>query len=203
MKTVSIIAQKGGVGKTTLSINFAVTAERKNLLSVIIDLDPQGSSYQWGERRSEKRPEVISAQAINLPAIIEKAKSIGMDRLFVDTPPHSTDTALQAAKMADLIIVPVKPSLMDLDTMSTTFDLALLAGKKAVAVINMAPPIGTLGEEAERALLDNDYQCCPIKVSQRNAFVRSLTEGKSAVEGGDRKAVHEIEQLYQWIESEL
>ncbi len=203
MKILSIIAQKGGVGKTTLSINLAVSASQNNLNPVIIDLDPQGSSYQWGERRAEKRPEVISAQAINLRSIIEKAKSIGVDRLYIDTPPHSTDTALLAAKVANLIIVPVKPSLMDLDTMRTTFDLAVLAGKKASAVINMAPTSGTLAQETEDALHDNDYQCCPVRISQRNAFVRCLLAGKSAVEYGDRKAANEIEQLYQWIESEL
>lgn len=203
MKVIAIIAQKGGVGKTTLSINLAVQASKNSLNSVIIDLDPQQSSSQWKKRREESEPEVIPGHAINLPSIIENAREFGVERLYIDTPPHSTDTALQAAKVSDLIIVPVKASLMDLDTMSNTFDLALLAKKKAITVINMAPTSGNLALETEKALLDNDYPCAPVKVSQRTAFVRCLLDGRTAIEYGDSKAVKEIENLFGWVESEL
>ena len=71
MKIVAIISQKGGAGKTTLAVHLAAAAAKAGYRTAVIDLDPQGTAASWSDRRAAQEPEVISGQAIRLPALIK------------------------------------------------------------------------------------------------------------------------------------
>jgi len=73
MKTIAIISQKGGAGKTTLSVHLATAASLSGHSAAIIDLDPQGTAASWGDRRQADAPEVVSGQAARLGVLIEAA----------------------------------------------------------------------------------------------------------------------------------
>src|SRR5512147_415911 len=112
MRTIAIISQKGGAGKTTLAVHLAGYAEQSGLMTAVIDLDPQATAAKWGDRREEMSPEVISAQAVRLPQLLTAARDGGANLTIIDTAPNSDSTALAAAKTADLILEPLtKPSL--------------------------------------------------------------------------------------------
>ena len=73
MKTIAIISQKGGAGKTTLAIHLAVAAVQKGLHVALFDLDPQASAASWSDKRNQPSPAVVSAQAMRLPSLLEQA----------------------------------------------------------------------------------------------------------------------------------
>ena len=105
MKTIAIISQKGGAGKTTLAIHLAVAATLAQMNTVVIDLDPQASAAKWADRRKAEVPVVISAHASRLHHVLDNARSTGGELAFIDTAPHSDKAALDAARAADVVLV--------------------------------------------------------------------------------------------------
>lgn len=199
MQILAIISQKGGAGKTTLAVNLAVAAEAEDIPTVIIDLDPQASAKTWHDLRGKDSPVVISAQASRLSEMIEIARSNGAELVIIDTAPHSESGALAAARAADLILIPCRPSILDLKAIGTSGDLATLAKKEAVVVLNSVPHQGKLAEEAEEAVKSYGLSIAPVKLTQRAAYVHSLTAGQAAMEfETDGKAAQEIRDLYKW-----
>src|SRR4051812_10256439 len=129
MKVLAIISQKGGAGKTTLTLHLAVAAELAGLTAAVIDLDPQPSATGWRDTRTTETPAVVSAQAARLTKVLETAAGHGVALAIIDTAPHSESSALAAARAADLILIPCRPAILDLRAIGTTVDLAKLAGK--------------------------------------------------------------------------
>jgi chromosome partitioning protein len=103
MKTIALIAQKGGTGKTTLALCLAVAAEQDGLNTLIVDLDPQATACNWGDRRQSESPLVIDAQPARMPQALDRARSGGINLVVIDTPARSEQAALAAAELADLI----------------------------------------------------------------------------------------------------
>ena len=102
MKTVAILSQKGGAGKTALAIHLAVAADAAKRPAAIIDLDPQASATSWKDLRQSETPPVVSAQVARLPQVLKTAQEHGAALAIIDTAPHSEATALAAARAADL-----------------------------------------------------------------------------------------------------
>ena len=199
MKTVAIISQKGGAGKTTMAINLAVAAEQDKKSAAVIDLDPQASATGWGDHRDAEHPAVVSAQAARLPQVLEAARDAGAKLAIIDTAPHSESAALAAARAADLILIPCRPAILDLRAIHSTIDLVKLAGKKAAVILNSVPPRGSLGDGAVEAIGVYGVEVCPFRMGNRAVFIHSLTDGLSALEyEPDGKGANEIRQLYKW-----
>ena len=123
MDVIAVIAQKGGTGKTTLALSMAVAAQQAGRTAAIIDLDPQASASNWGDRRKGDSPAVVSAQPGRLSQILKAAEESGADLVVIDTPPRAERAAMAAARAAHLVLVPCRPSIFDLETFSTTLDL--------------------------------------------------------------------------------
>ena len=102
IKTVAIVAEKGGVGKTSLSIHLGVAAAIRGKETVLVDLDPQASASKWGDSREAESPVVISYLASRLEKVLETAKDGGAQLVVIDTAPHSESSALAAIRAADL-----------------------------------------------------------------------------------------------------
>lgn len=199
MKTVAILSQKGGAGKTTLALHLAVATELAGRTSVLIDIDPQASATSWKDGRNHETPAVVSAQASRLPAVMEAARNGGVALCVIDTAPHSESASLAAARSADLILIPCRPAILDLRAISNTIDLARLAGKPVAVVLNCVPPRGNLAEDAIAAVAGYGVPVAPVQIGQRAAFMHALTIGQAAQEYEPHgKAAEEIEQLYNW-----
>ncbi|MGH9623462.1 MAG: ParA family partition ATPase [Bryobacteraceae bacterium] len=198
MKTISIISQKGGAGKTTLALNMACMAEAYDHRSVVIDLDPQASAKGWHDHRKKESPVVISAQASRIDDVLAAAREHGADICIIDTAPHSETAALAAARSADLILIPCRPGILDLRGISTSVDLAQLARRPAFIVLNAVPPRGALGDQAEEAIRPYGIEVASCRISQRAAFYHSLTAGQTAIEfEPNGVAAQEVRELYQ------
>lgn len=203
MKIISAIAQKGGTGKTTISLNLAVVlSSTKN--TVLLDIDPQASAAKWGDRRVSAEPSIRAIQASRLDTTLEELRSASTDWVIIDTAPHSERDALIAARMADLVLVPCRPGILDLDAMRITADLLELSKQKGIAVLNGCPATGSLAHEASTVLEGMGFEVCPIKLGYRAAFTHSLTAGLGVGEYEPQgKAAHEIRRLRKWLEKRL
>ena len=200
MKTVAILSQKGGTGKTTMALHLAVEAERKGAATVIVDLDPQASATSWSDLRQQETPAVVSAQATRLSQVLATVEAAGAALVLIDTAPHAESTALAAARAADLILIPCRPAILDLKAIGTTIDLVRIAGRAAVVVLNAVPPRGSLAREAGEAVEGYGITLSPASLGHRSAFVHALTAGATAQEYEPRgKAAEEVTKLYTWI----
>ena len=204
MKIISIVSQKGGVGKSTISIHLATAAAIKKKETALIDLDPQASVSNWSDSRETEYPAVISCQASRLEKVLAAAQEEKADFVVIDSAPHSESAALAAIRAADLILIPCQPSILDLRAISNTIDLVRLAKKEATILLNCVPTRGTLGDEAAEAIQQYSIPVAPVKISERTAFVRSLSAGLTVMEYEPKgKASAEIWQLYQWISKQV
>jgi chromosome partitioning protein len=207
MQTIAVISQKGGAGKTTLAVHLAVASAAAGTTTAIIDLDPQASSANWGDRRTAPLPVVVSAHATRLPQEMNNAREAGVEVLILDTAPHSDAVALAAARAADLVIVPCKPNILDIEAVGNTIELMKATGTPLFVVLNGVAPSGTEADEAEAAIKESfTVAVCPARLTTRVAFARSLVTGQTAAEYiqpgrlvPDEKAAREIEHLHKFV----
>ena len=201
MDVIAIVAQKGGTGKTTLAVSLAVAAECAGRTVAIVDLDPQASASNWGDRREADSPVVVSAQPARLGHVLGAAKAQGADLLLIDTPPRAEQAAMAAAKAAELILIPCRPAIYDIETVSTTVELVRFAGDKPVAVVlNGVPARGPKREQATEILKSMGLPVCPASFGYRAAFDHSGAFGLNAQEYEPRgKAADEIKLVYKFI----
>jgi chromosome partitioning protein len=195
MKTFAVISQKGGVGKSTLAVHLAALAAETQKV-VLMDLDPQGSAMEWGSRRGDRPPDIMPAHPASLAREIERAGTDGYNLAIIDTAPHADHAALQAARNADLIVVPCRPATFDLAAISATLDLCKLANRQAVVVINAAPIRSRVVQEAIDAITEKGGTISPVVIRQRVAYQHCLIDGRTAGEfepGG--QAASEIAEL--------
>ncbi len=200
MKTIAIISQKGGAGKTTLSVHLATAASASGHNAAIVDLDPQGTAASWGDRRQADTPEVVSGQAARLAVLIEAAQANGADLLILDTAPNADQTALRAAQLADVVLIPCRAATFDLEAIQATLTLAELAKKPSFVVLNAIPPRSGIGREAAEGLIARGAGVAPAMLSQRAAFAHGVIDGRTAQEfEPDGKAAEEVQALYVWL----
>jgi len=201
MKTIALIAQKGGTGKTTLALCLAVAAEQDGLNTLIVDLDPQATACNWGDRRQSESPLVIDAQPARMPQALERARSGGINLVVIDTPARSEQAALAAAELADLIIIPCRPQRFDLETIGNTRKLIAMAGTKPVLVVlNAIPARGDRQQQARQAIEAMELPVCPIALGNRAAFGDASIIGQTALEfEPSGKAAEESRQLYKYV----
>ena len=139
MKVLSVVSQKGGVGKTTLATALAVqaTAEGKN--AVIFDLDPQASATFWKDTRADDTIAITAVPAARLSHMLAAVREAGCDLAIVDTPPFSKDIAFEAASHADFVLVPTRPAVLDVMAMTRTLDVVKHYRRKFGVVLTFCP----------------------------------------------------------------
>ena len=202
MRTIALISQKGGAGKTTLAIGLAVTAERAGLASVLVDLDPQASAAQWSDLRQEKTPVVTCTPAARLTSVLTAARDAGADIAILDTGPHAAEAALAAARASDFVLIPCRPATADLVAIEASIDLIRIADTPGAVVINAAPVANPLTDQALTTIAGYGVKACPVIVHQRIEHVHAFTAGLSASESAPSgKAAAEINELFNWTRS--
>ena len=201
MRTIAIIAQKGGTGKTTLAIHLSTALKGQ---TAIVDLDPQASASTWADKREINNPVVVSAQASRLKSVLDTAQGNGVKWTILDTAPHSEQSALAAARASDLILLPCRPAILDIQAILTTGDLIKIAQKPALFVISAAPPRGQLTGQAQEIAASYDLPVAQTVIHHRVAFSHSLVVGQTVAEyPHDGRALNEIKSLAKEITSKL
>ena len=200
MKVLAIVSRKGGAGKTTLAVHLAVAAERHGLATAVFDLDPQASAALWSDHRGEAIPAVVPAQAPRLASLLAQARANEADLVILDTAPHADGIASEAASHADAILIPCRPSALDLDAIGASIRLARAVDKPAYVVINAAPVQGVETEETRAALSSAGVEIAPVVLHQRKAYSARMHEGRTAQEVEPKgKAAAEVKDLLLWL----
>lgn len=204
MKTLAVITQKGGVGKTTLATALAVAAERDGRQAALFDLDPQASATFWFDTREAETPAVASVQPARLEHMLEAARQAGCGLAVIDTPPFAKDIAFEAAQLADFILVPTRPAVFDAKAVVRTLAMVKGYGKPSAVVLTFCQPFGSEAADAAEAVAQIGAVLCPAKIGQRIAHSRAQQTGLTAQEiEPDGKAADEIRHLYEFIVVEL
>ncbi len=202
MLRVSVIAQKGGTGKTTLCLATACAAAADGLSTLVVDLDPQATAASWDDRRDSETPVVLPAQPPRLARILDAAAAQGVDLAVVDTAPRVEQSAVAAAKAADLVLIPCRPAVYDLETVAATADLvrAVAPATRLLCVLNGVPPRGPRQQQARDVLAAIGVPVCAASLGMRAAIDYAATAGMTAQEYEPRgKAAVEIAAVYDSI----
>jgi chromosome partitioning protein len=202
VKTVALIAQKGGVGKTTIAVNLAVAA---GMRTALFDLDQQESAVLWADRRKSDSPHVEFLTERRLPEGLRAAEQGKFDLAIIDTPPAAGPQAFTAAQAADLVLIPCRPSLVDLDAIRRTAQLIKSAAVPAFVVFNCAPHSATTLLEDACAIVEGvGLTPAPIVLRERSAYRASWPLGKTVTETEPKsKAAREISELKDWVLAQL
>jgi chromosome partitioning protein len=200
MLTVAVIAQKGGVGKTTLALHLAVEAAKAGP-TTIIDMDPQSSAAQWADGRGAHQPQVIACTPARLVVTLQAARRSGTRVAFIDTAPAIESPALAAVRAADFCLIVSRPGILDLRSIGVNVEIARLAGKPVALLINAAPAQGPQAETAgDNARQSYGVEVSPIIIHQRAVFGHALVGSRCAQEVEPAsKAAAEIAAAWDWL----
>ena len=205
MHVVTIAAQKGGVGKTTLAVNLAVAAQAAGIKTVLFDLDPQESATAWSERRKPELPHVEPISARRLDQAIDAAEANGFGLTIIDTPPAAGAEAAAAAQRANLVLIPCRPSLIDLDAIKRTAQLITSTGRAGLVVLNAAPPTASTLLDDARALAEaTGLRVASAVLRERSAYRAAWPYGLGVIEHEPKgKAAQEVVLLQILVFDEL
>jgi chromosome partitioning protein len=208
LRTVAIIALKGGSGKTTLATHLALAAHLRGIDTLVVDIDPQRSAENVLSARSDPGPSCITSTGAKLLAAKFAALGLHKQLLIIDTPAGFLEDVSEAIVLADFAIMVVRPTLLDLAGLARTLMVVRRLGKPSTVVMNQAP-VARANSEApvvKRVLRGLDYMQAPMAptiVRSRAIYQTALETGRSAEEMSDPVAAKEIAALWDFIEGEI
>lgn len=201
---ISVLNQKGGVGKTTLSVNIAGQLAADGARVLLLDADPQGSALDWAAaREDESKFAVLGLPRATLHKDIGKFTS-DYDHIVIDGPPRVTDLARSAIMAADLILIPVQPSPYDVwaaeEVVNLISEAKIYKEKlKSVFVVNRKITNTAIGRDVVDALATYDTPVLSSTVCQRVVFAEAAGQGKAVYELGESSASSEVKALVNEI----
>jgi chromosome partitioning protein len=204
LRVLALASQKGGSGKTTLSGHLAVQAQRAGAGPVVlIDIDPQASLADWWNERADEFPAFAQTTVARLASDLAALRQQGFKLAVIDTPPAITVAIQSVIAVAELIVVPTRPSPHDLRAVGATVDMCDRAGKPLVFVVNAALAKARITAEAAVALSQHGT-VAPVTLHNRVDFAASMIDGRTVMEVDPKsKSSQEIVGLWSYISDRL
>jgi len=199
MNVIVVASQKGGVGKSTLALHLGAAADAR---TVLLDMDPQQTLTKWWRTREAEIPALAEATIGGLSSKLELLRAEGYELCIVDTPPAVTTSITAVIEIADLVLIPVRPSPADLWAVGATIDIARKAEKPFAFVLSQATRGTTLVTQAMAAL--SHYGPVAGVVHSRVGFAGVLSDGRTVVEHEPRgPAAAEVRDLWKFVRSSI
>ena len=209
MKSVALLARKGGSGKTTCAVHMGVLAQAEGLAVAFIDLDPQRSLTAWWQSREAKAPALLDATGKRLPDVLQTAAKAGYGLVVIDTPPALSFETASVASAVDFVLIPLRPSVLDILAVSGTAEVIAATKTPALLVLNAcAPPRGIVEAsstgEARKALEQMGTPIAATSLAQRMDYARALNGGEAVSEfAPGSKAAGEMGRLWDEVKWEM
>src|SRR3954470_12643891 len=208
MRTLMIAKQKGGVGATTLAREIGVVAAASGKRVVFVDLDPQGTLRGWWNRRTEgvdgdPNPGLATPTPAQMEQALAQLQDTGVDLCIIDTPPSIHAFLGMVMKLADLILLPTRPTTDDLDALAPLLELVEDSGRPFVFVPSQVPAgRSRLYAQAVPVLAERGRVAPPLRL--RSDFPVAAATGQTATEvrPGDKAAL-EVQALWQFVATDL
>lgn len=184
---ITLAQQKGGSGKTTVAAHLAAALSLARKSVAIVDVDPQGSLGEWFERREQR----LGEEGIDLEfrtasgwGARREARNLARhhDFVVVDTPPKSDIEMRPAIEVADLVVVPLQPTPVDLWATDPTLAMVSKEGTEALLVLNRVVRRALLTAEMEQAAGELGYKVAKAQLGNRVAFPSSMGTGSTVLE---------------------
>ena len=208
LRTLAVIALKGGSGKTTVATHLALAAHLRGLDTLLVDIDPQASSHEVLSARQGPGPQCLTSTGAQMMAAQLAAVGARKDLLIIDTPAGAVEDVSEAIVLADAAVMVVRPTLLDIAALARTLAIVRRLRKPSTVVVNQAP-VAREGIEApvvKRALRALEYMrlpVAPVIVRSRAIYQTALETGRSAEEMPDQAAAVEIAALWDYIDKAL
>jgi len=204
MYAIVLATQKGGSGKSTLAIGLAVAAMDAGERVGVIDADPQGTISNWSRRRTNPNPRIERAGS---GAAIERAlidlQRDGCTVAIIDTAATANAVSTEAIGVADLCLIPARPSPADIEAALPTLGTVRKLDKRLAFVLNQTPARSNRASEAATALNSAGVLALPYIV-QRNDHQDALGAGLGVTEYDSRgQAAEEVRGLWGWVRQSL
>ena len=202
-RVVSVLSQKGGTGKTTLSCALAARASRAGTATAV--LDSQASAAKWHDLRranGEEDPPVFATPSSRTAALVDALGRDGAELIVTNTPPHSGADAVTVARLSDHILIPLQPSFPDLAAITRTIEIAEVAKTPATIVLNLALVNHPSTDDARTVIAATAVPVAPVVLHRRVAHVNSFNAGRCAAEYQPAgKAANELRTLFGWLQN--
>ena len=208
-RVLALLSRKGGSGKTTLAAHLAVAFGAAGRRVVLIDCDAQASATAWAGLREADSPEIMQTLPADLRAALAAARQDGITLAVVDSAPGVGPDIEPIAKVADLVLVPCRPSVLDLFAINQTVATIKSARVPAGIVLNACPSRRGAGEaavtvDARRALADYGLPILAPTIGERVSLRHALSAGLAVSEFDPAgRAAVEIAALAAFVEQHL
>ena len=204
MRVLTFASQKGGSGKSSLAASVAVAAAEVGETVVAIDIDPQRSLWSWGQRRQADGLVVEAVEPSKIRQSLDKARAAGISLIVVDTPGVFTAGVALALQDSTFTLVPVKPSILDVEAARPTVEQLQMLRKPFGLVLNQCMP-SSQGRTLDAATaLVRSGTLAPCMVALRADFLDGMTVGQGVTETAPKgKAANEIRLLWAWLKARL
>jgi chromosome partitioning protein len=204
MHVVALCSHKGGSGKTTLAAHLAVRADLAGAGPVgLIDSDPLGSLAAWWQARESPTPAFAATTLARLSADIETLRLEGCKLVIIDTPPAINVAIQRVIDMAELAIVPVRPSPHDLRAVGGTADMVERASCPMLFVLN---GVNLRAEITSDAVIQLSARgtVAPVLIQHRTDLATSMTDGRTVCElEPEGPSAVEIGGLWDYLSAQL
>jgi chromosome partitioning protein len=203
MRVISFVTQKGGSGKTALTLSGSVAAEETGKRVLIVDLDPQGTAEAWYQDREAETPKLVRIDASELDEALATARTNAFDFVFIDTPGRDEPSIAAAIRVADFCILPCRPTPADMRATPPTVATINRLNKPMAFVLTQTPPRSYRIREAENGLSVLGM-VAPMHIVLRNAYQDAFGAGLGVTEyEPEGKAAEEIRALWKWIAKKI
>jgi len=216
MRTITLITQKGGAGKTTLATSLAIAAQQAGETVAAFDLDPQGSMVEWGNMRRKADPAAVPDQ--HLPVVerfpperlgqmgrmLSTLAGKGITLTILDTAGADNPTTRAAMEASTYCLVPIRPTRLDLLAVRATVQAIMQSGKPFAFVLNQCStiPRNNRANDTATGLASIGFMAEPL-ILLRNDYQDAFAAGQGVTEyAPDGKAADEIRQLWKWVSTQ-
>lgn len=203
MLIICLCSTKGGCGKTSIAAHLAVEAETQGHGPVaVIDADPQASLARWWNLRQAETPAFVQTTIKGLPAQLKALEEAGYNLVVIDTPGADVSHTRPILRQADLVLIPSRPSPIDLGTLSVTVEMVEAEKKPLMFVLNAVTARTRISAQAVMAL--SEHGPVAAILHQRTDYAASMTDGRVAGElDPSSRSAEEIAQLWQTVHKRL